>query len=777
MKKLTLPFFLLFFFACKNEAPAPKPAPTNGNDVTRYHIIPQPVSLTAKTGEFKITGDTKILLASPDEGLKTAAAHLASLLIKATGTTIAPAEGEDGKDAFLFQLDPSIPNDEGYSLTVTPYDVTIKAKTGAGAFYAVQTLRQLMPVEAENGVMSSLSIPCVEITDSPRYAYRGMHLDVGRHFFGINDVKKYIDVMALHKMNRFHWHLTEDQGWRLEIKKYPKLQTIAACRKETMVGHYNDNPQKYDGKEYCGFYTQDEAREIVRYAAERFITVIPEIEMPGHALAAIAAYPELGCSYQPAEVGTKWGVYDNVFCPKEVTFKFLEAVLTEVMDIFPSTYIHIGGDECPKTAWEKSKYCSDLIAEKKLKDEHGLQSYFIQRMEKFLNSKGRSIIGWDEILEGGLAPNATVMSWRGTDGGIAAAKQGHDVIMTPTDYCYLDYYQSQDPNEPLAIGGYLPLDKVYSYNPDPADLTPEQHKHILGVQANLWTEYIPDLAKLEYMAYPRACAIAEIAWSPQASRNYDDFVGRLSQHLKRLQALGVNAAVKIYDVKTSVKSGDGMGVELSLSPKMDGLDLRYTMDGTEPTAGSIAYTGPFHIDKSCEVKAQGFMDAKPVGNGTSIKFDLHKATSKVISLTEQPAEKYSGNGNGSVVNGVTGPNERYGGTEWLGFEGKDFEAMLHYGEPWEFSKVKLRFFNGKGQWVYPPKEVIISVSDDGKTFKEAGRANVPDGESKVIGVEVPLNIKKGVDMKVTVKRFGVIPAGQQGAGHEAWLFVDEVVVE
>lgn len=774
MKQSTLLcLFVLLFFSCKKE----DSSQSIESGPERYHIIPQPASLTAKTGEFNITGDTKILLATPDEGLKTAAAHLASLLIKATGTTIAPAEGDEGKDAFLFEIDPSIAHEEGYSLTVTPFDVTIRAKTGAGAFYAVQTLRQLMPVAAEGGVMDSLSIPCVEITDAPRYAYRGMHLDVGRHFFGVNDVKKYIDVMALHKMNRFHWHLTEDQGWRLEIKKYPKLQTVAACRKETMVGHYNDNPQTYDGKQYCGFYTQDEAREIVRYAAERFITVIPEIEMPGHALAAIAAYPELGCTGQPAEVGTKWGIYDNVFCPNPATFRFLEDVLTEVMDIFPSTYIHIGGDECPKTAWENSKYCSDLMAEQKLKDAHELQSYFIQRMEKFLNSKGRRIIGWDEILEGGLAQNATVMSWRGTEGGIAAAKQGHDVIMTPTDFCYLDYYQSQDPNEPLAIGGYLPLDKVYGYNPDPADLTPEQQKHILGVQANLWTEYIPDMAKLEYMAYPRASAIAEIGWSPQDGRNYDDFVGRLAHHLKRLQALGVNAAVKIYDVKTNIKSGDGTGVELALSPKMDGLDLRYTQDGTEPTATSIAYTAPFHVDKSCEVKAQGFMDGKPVGNGASVKFDLHKATNKVILLTEAPAEKYSGNGPGSVINGVMGPDERYGGTEWLGFEGKDFEAVLRYGEPWEFSKVKLRFFNGKGQWVYPPKEVIVSVSDDGKTYKEAGRVAVPDGESKVIGVEVPLSIQKGVDMKVTVKRFGVIPAGQQGAGHEAWLFVDEIVVE
>lgn len=777
-KRYSILLLALIFTQCKNEKTATAPTAAATSDASRYHIIPQPVSLIELQGEFKITGDTKILLASPDEGLKSAAAHLASLLIKATGTTIAPVEGNEGKDAFLFEIDPKITHDEGYSLLVTPSEVTIKAKTGAGAFYAVQTLRQLMPTDAEVGKTASLSIPCVEITDAPRYAHRGMMLDVGRHFFSINDVKKYIDLMALHKMNRFHWHLTEDQGWRLEIKKYPKLQTVAACRKETLVGHYNDTPQRYDGKQYCGFYTQDEAREIVKYAAERFITVIPEIEMPGHALAAIAAYPELGCTGQPAEVGTKWGVYDNVFCPNEVTFKFLEDVLTEVMAIFPSEYIHIGGDECPKTAWEQSAFCQDLIKKNNLKDEHGLQSYFIQRMEKFLNSKGRRIIGWDEILEGGLAPNATVMSWRGTEGGIAAAKQGHDVIMTPTDFCYLDYYQSQDPNEPLAIGGYLPLDKVYSYNPDPTDLTPEQHKHVLGVQANLWTEYIPDIAKLEYMAYPRACAIAEIAWSPQASRDYDGFVGRLSHHLKRLKAMGVNAANKIYDVKTNISAGDGKGIFLGLSPKMAGVEIRYTLDGSAPTANSTLYEKPFAIEKNGTVKAMPFENGTPIGQGAELAFQLHKAAGKLIILTDAPAEKYSGAGPGSVLNGVAGPSERYGGTEWLGFEGKDFEAVIDLGAETAISAVSMRFFNGPGQWVYPPKAVEVSSSADGKTYSPIGKTTaIPAGESKVVDVKLPIAQAKARYLKVHATRFGVIPDGAQGAGNEAWLFVDEVVVE
>jgi hexosaminidase len=687
-------------------------------------------------------------------------------------------EGEAAKDAFVFQLDPSISNEEGYSLIVTPYEVTVRAKTGAGAFYAIQTLRQLMPIEVEAGKTASLAIPCVEITDQPRYTHRGMMLDVGRHFFSVDDVKKYIDLMALHKMNRFHWHLTEDQGWRLEIKKYPKLQTVAACRKETLVGHYNDTPQKYDGKQYCGYYTQDQAREIVKYAAERFITVIPEIEMPGHALAAIAAYPELGCTGKPAEVGTKWGVYDNVFCPNEATFKFLEDVLTEVMEIFPSKYIHIGGDECPKTMWEQSAFCQNLIKQNNLKDEHGLQSYFIQRMEKFLNSKGRSIIGWDEILEGGLAPNATVMSWRGTDGGIAAAKQDHDVIMTPTDFCYLDYYQSQAANEPLAIGGYLPLDKVYSYNPDPADLTPEQQKHILGVQANLWTEYIPDFAKLTYMAYPRASAIAEVAWSPQASRNYDDFTARLTYHQKRLKAMGLNAANKAYDVKTNVTVVPGKGIEVGLSPIMDGVEIHYSLDGNDVSPSSLLYSQPLKIEKDCILRAQSFEKGQPVGTEAELRFRMHKAAGKQITMSNLPAEKYAGAGPSALINGVHGSVERYGGMEWLGFEGKDFEAMVDLGAVTELNAVTVRFFNGPGQWVYLPKSLSVAIAGEDRQIQELGSIeSISAGDSKVADVQFPLSQQKARYIKLTAKRYGVIPAGQQGEGHEAWLFVDEVVVD
>jgi len=368
-----------------------------------------------------------------------------------------------------------------------------------------------------------------------------MHLDVCRHFFTVDEVKRYLDIMAMHKFNTFHWHLTDDQGWRIEIKKYPKLTTVGSRRSETLIGHSGRPPFKYDGQPYGGFYSQDDIREIVRYASERFIRVIPEIEMPGHAVAAISSYPVLSCTGKQIEVETRWGVFDDVFCAgKDTVFAFLEDVLDEVMDMFPSEYIHVGGDECPKTRWQHCPLCQQRIREEGLKDEHELQSWFITRMEKYINAHGKKLIGWDEILEGGLAPEATVMSWRGVTGGIAAAKMDHDVIMTPFTYVYLDYYQSEPQGEPLAIGGYLPLEKVYSYEPLPQELDTEEQKHILGLQGNLWTEYISTAEYLEYMAFPRAFAIAETGWTPVMKKDFEEFLARFSVLTERYDLMNLN---------------------------------------------------------------------------------------------------------------------------------------------------------------------------------------------------------------------------------------------
>ncbi len=534
----TLSKFFLLLTACLVLAGA-----AYAQDASRYAIIPKPVKLTPAKGHFKLNAKTQIVLGSSAPDLKTATDFLVNLVENSAGYKLNYSAGAK-KNTITFALDNSITNDEGYKLEVTKKEIKVTSKTAKGAFLAIQTLRQLMPaaIEQKNAGLKKIEVPAVSIEDAPRFAYRGMMLDVARHFQPIDFVKRYIDLLAFYKINTFHFHLTEDQGWRIEIKKYPKLQEIAAWRNETLVGHSRDKEKKYDGKRHGGYYTQEELKDLVKYAQDRFITVIPEIEMPGHSRAALAAYPELGCKDSTYTVATTWGVFKDIYCPNENTFTFLEDVLTEVMAIFPSKYIHIGGDEAPKDAWKKSAYAQGLISYHGLKDEHGLQSYFIRRMEKFLNSKGRAIIGWDEILEGGLAPNATVMSWRGEKGGIAAAKERHDVIMTPNSHLYFDHYQTKEGRkaEPLAIGGFSSLEKVYSYNPVPAVLTPDEAKHVLGVQANLWTEYIPTKEHVEHMAFPRACALAEVAWTPVAAKDYADFTQRLGQNLKHLDALQVN---------------------------------------------------------------------------------------------------------------------------------------------------------------------------------------------------------------------------------------------
>jgi hexosaminidase len=496
-------------------------------------------------GNFVFSQKSKIILSSLTNENKLAADFLASLVKNPTGFDIPVVEGTKAASGSVFMsIDTAVTNKEGYVLTVNPQKIIIKAQTAVGLFYAVQTIRQLLPPEVEkDSVVNNLAlkVPSCEITDEPRFAYRGMHLDVGRHMFPVEYIKRYIDMIALHKMNTFHWHLTEDQGWRIEIKKYPKLTEVGAFRKETIVGHAGKKPAVYDGKPYGGFYTQEDVRDIVAYAKSKFITVIPEIEMPGHSLAALAAYPELSCTGGPFEVGTKWGVFDNVFCAgKEETFKFLEDVLTEVIALFPGQYIHIGGDECPKTKWAKCPLCQQRIRQEGLKDEKELQSYFIRRIEKFLISKGKRLIGWDEILEGGLAPEATVMSWRGTAGGIEAAKQGHDVIMSPSKYVYLDYYQCEPEGQPLAIGGYLPLELVYSFDPQFSELNADEQKHILGLQGNVWSEYLSTPQYMEYMTYPRMFAISEIGWTPASKKDFEDFLARFEVQRKRYDKLGIN---------------------------------------------------------------------------------------------------------------------------------------------------------------------------------------------------------------------------------------------
>lgn len=540
MKKRLLCFSLLLAVMVSAQEPA---------------IIPKPSRMEMQDGNFNITPSTQIVLKGP--GLEKAAMFLNDYLQKFYGFKLAVTKAAVSKNSISLGLEKMESAIAGaYHLQVNRTGVQIKGDGAIGTFYGVQSLVQLLPVEKKK----ELTVPALEIEDQPRFAYRGMHLDVGRHFYPIDFIKKFIDYIALHKMNTFHWHLTEDQGWRIEIKKYPKLTQVGAFRNGTIIGHHPGTGN--DQTKYGGYYTQEQVKEIVKYASDRFITVIPEIEMPGHASAAIAAYPELSCfpdeaTKHPAKVSwygdstgkqvqQAWGIYPDVFAPTEYTFKFLENVLDEVIALFPSTYIHIGGDECPKENWKRSAFCQQLIKEKGLKDEHDLQSYFIQRIEKYLNSKGRQIIGWDEILEGGLAPNATVMSWRGEKGGIEAAKQKHNVIMTPNSYVYFDYAQNKQ-EDSLVIGGYLTVQKVYNYEPVPAALAAEDTKYILGAQANVWSEYMKTPAKVEYMVFPRMSALSEVLWSRKESRNWSDFEKRMEKQTKRYELWNASYNKKYLD--------------------------------------------------------------------------------------------------------------------------------------------------------------------------------------------------------------------------------------
>ncbi len=511
-------------------------------------VIPRPASVAMLDGSFEVRPDTPIVTQAQTKAL---GQQLSQWLRPATGFSLRVQDSRAATAGIVLAVNPDLANlgKEGYRLEVTSSRVLIESSAPAGVFYGIQTLRQLLPPESFSGAKVTgvaWRIPGVRIEDQPRFAWRGMHLDVCRHFFPKEFIKTYIDLLALHKMNVFHWHLTEDQGWRIEVKKYPKLTQVGAWRADREEQHWNRRtpPRPGDKATYGGFYTQQDVREIVAYASSRFVTVVPEIEMPAHAMAALASYPELSCTGGPFYVmpGGYWPISDIYCAGKDSTFAFIEEVLSEVIPLFPGTYFHIGGDEAAKDKWKACPKCQARIKAEGLKDEAELQSYFVKRIETFLTSKNRRLLGWDEILEGGLAPNATVMSWRGEEGGIAAAKAGHDVVMAPNSHTYFDYYQA-DPkasSEPLAIGGLLPLAKVYSYDPTPAVLAPDQARHILGVQAQIWTEYIPMPHNVEYMAYPRACALAEVAWSPVAGKDYSDFLARLGQHLRRLDGLDVH---------------------------------------------------------------------------------------------------------------------------------------------------------------------------------------------------------------------------------------------
>ncbi len=739
-------------------------------------IIPAPFHQELEKGVFVLNEKTVLRY---DEDLKETVKYFNAYLKKGLGVSM-QLNKETEKNSIILEKDTTIINEEAYRLFISETNIKIQSSTKKGAFYAIQTLRQLLPECFENGscINKEFAIKALTVLDAPRFSYRGMHLDVGRHFFSVSAIKKYIDMLAMLKMNTFHWHLTEDQGWRIEIKKYPRLTEIGSYREETLIGHYNDQPHQFDGQRYGGFYTQEEIKEVVAFATSRNITIIPEIEMPGHSQAAIAAYPELGCSGEEVKVATKWGVFEEVYCPNQKTFAFLENVLDEVVDLFPGKYIHIGGDEAPKTKWKSCNHCQQLIKEKGLKDERGLQSYFIAKMEKYINSKGKQIIGWDEILEGGLAPNATVMFWRGTDGAVQAAKEGHDLILSPTSNCYFDYYQSDNENEPLAIGGFLPLEKVYNFNPIPEGMNPSEEKHVLGAQGNVWTEYMPTYEKVEYMAFPRAVALSEVVWTKDKNKDYSCFISRLANFHNRLDTLNVNYANHLYEVNGKLKN-ENEELFYSLETLMDSKIIRYTLDGNDPIGSSEVYDKPLLIQSDMNIKAGVFNNDMLLGDVFAKELNYHKAVGAEITLSVEPHKAYSAGGKEALINSVNGSNTRFGDKEWLGFWGGDLEIIIDLGKETEIHKISTRFFEANGQWIYRPEGVKISLLNEHmEDLFEGGLEQLFLKDTKLT-TRITQNYggEKARYVKLEIKKYGLIPDGLQGAGNQAWIFIDEIVIE
>ena len=757
-----------------------------GSHDPQIAIVPYPNHLETGRGTYRVTDRPVTCDSRTDERTQRAVVGFAARLATVTGgTNPVTVADEVPASGIRFVTDESLPA-EGYELNVDGEGIEVRASQFPGFLYALQSLEQLLPAAVygtEPAPDAAWEVPCVKIADAPRFAYRGMHLDVARHFFSVDEVKRYIDVMAIHKLNTLHWHLTDDQGWRIEIKRYPELTAVGSIRKATVV---RKEWGTYDGTPYGGFYTQDEIRDVVKYAADRGVTVIPEIDLPGHMLAALTAYPELGCTGGPYEVWGRWGVADDVLCPgREKTFEFLEGVLTEVMELFPSEYIHIGGDECPKVRWEKCPRCQAKIRQLGLKDdgehtaEHYLQSYVTDRIGKFLAQHGRRIIGWDEILEGRAPSDAVVMSWRGSEGGIAAAKLGHDVIMTPNSHFYFDYYQSLDTDaEPFGIGGYIPMEQVYSYDPAFPELTPEQQKHILGVQANLWTEYVLSDEHLEYMLLPRLAALSEVQWCLPETKDWNRFIGSFRMD-EIYSQMGYEFAKHIFGVTASYAVDPEKGGVVMTLTTQGGAPIRYTLDGSDPTASSPLYKAPVTIGESCTFKAAALRE----GMQTPVyarKFDFNKATGRRIALNAAPTLKYTYGGDSLLVDGYRG-GPVYSNGAWIGFLNEPLDVTIDMQGAKPYSAVTVESLVEKGEWVFPPSSVGVYLSDDGSEFTEAALMSVPqetagspDGVKpfKVLFPETSARY-----LRVVARTVDPIPAWHGAAGQKAHMFVDEIIVE
>lgn len=754
-------------------------------------IIPNPLHVDRSDGKFTLNAQTRIVYFLANRDMHGTAEYLAKQLRGATGFPMKIQDATDMPDnnyIFLNSIREEELGNEGYVLRVEKEGVFLEANHTNGFFYAAQTLLQLLPPQAfspKHVSKRQWDVPHVTVTDTPRYAWRGMMLDVSRHFFPKEFVKRFIDFLATHKMNTFHWHLTDDQGWRIEIKRYPELTQKSAWRADREGLDWNARPPQMPGETptYGGFYTQKEIREIVQYAQERFITIVPEIEMPAHATAVLAAFPQYSCTGGPftAPTGGLWPIKDIYCAGNDSTFTFLENILSEVIPLFPGAYVHIGGDEANKTEWKRCPKCQAAIKREGLKNEAELQSYFTTRIEKYLKSKGKRLIGWDEILEGGIAPEATVMSWRGTAGGITAARANHDVVMTPNTSCYFDYYQADPSLEPVAIGGFLPLEKVYTYDPTPDSLSAHESIHILGVQANLWTEYIPAPSQAEYMIFPRIAAVAELGWSARDRKDWANFKRRLSTQMERYRAAGINASRSFYAVALSDTFDTGSWTRIvTLEAGVGFENIRYTLDGTPPAPTSTAYGAPIMLSRTMTIKAATFEKGSQLGPVTERTMYVSRKGIKGITLATPFESRFRDTTGTGLIDNLRG-TVTMDRNRWYGLQGKDFEAVIDLGTSVLINHITTGFIHRQAPTIFLPSMVEYSVSDDGTNFKTVASVRPESRQQEertfIQDIGAALTGINARYIKIRAINPGLCPAWHKLAGQPTWISMDEIVVD
>lgn len=771
--KLIVPVLGCILFVSCNEKKQEVPSPRE------IAIIPEPAQLVLADGSFEFNSETKFVAIGKEQN------QVSRILIDkfraAAGFEPQIVDKAPENNFVAFEEDKSL-EQEAYRLKISKNAVKISAKGYSGYLYGLETVRQLLPPQLESNekqVGVNWVIPCLQIDDHPKYSWRGLMLDVARHFFDKEYILKTIDRMALFKLNTLHLHLVDDQGWRIEIKRYPKLTEIGAFRVDQEDKHWDARTENKPGEPatYGGFYTQEEIREIVTYAGERGITVLPEIEMPAHVMSALAAYPEFSCFDEKIAVpsGGVWPITD-IYCPgKEETFEFLQNVLLEVMDLFPSKYIHIGGDEATRTNWEKDPKDKKRMKEEGLKTTAELQSYFIKRMERFISSHDRILLGWDEILEGGLASGATVMSWRGIQGGWEASEQGHDVVMTPGDWTYFNQYQGDPDYEPIAFGGYVPLNKVYDFDPVVDSMSVVQKKHILGGQANLWSEFITNDKESEYMLYPRLAALSEVLWTPKNKLDWKRFSEKIPVLFSRFDAMGITYSRSAYAVTAkSTLDMRNATISVALGNEFPDSDIRYALDDEKLDTSSKKYSMPIVLDHTTTIKAAVVENGKIVGDTLKKTFNFHKAIGRPVVYNPMYSEQYQGEKDINMVNIIRGSKNFHDG-QWQAWLVKDAEITIDLGKPTEISSVALGSMENQGSGIYYPTQVDVAVSMDGKRFVKVGEMRHGFKNSGYVGLmdfKVNFEAQKVRFVRVKAKNLGHPPKGG-----DAWMFLDEIVVE